>query len=251
MSFAYRSSFNIQFNDGRELRLLEFVFSHPNLAKIRNSPADVIEAIDQYGRTEKYLMNIGYHKANIVTDIIVARKPKTAVELGGYVGYSAIKFGDAVRSCGGKEYISIEENPIFAAVSSLLIQLAGLQDVVRVVVGSSDEVLRRLHSDGELKQIDLLFLDHLKPLYTRDLRLCESMGLVRFGTMVVADNVMRPGIPDYLRYVKASTSQRVLWAKENSDSGGSYGNPGLLYQSVTKNSFQMTGLSVSNTNHFH
>ncbi|CAF5100208.1 unnamed protein product [Rotaria sp. Silwood1] len=30
----------------------------------------------------------------------------------------------------------------------------------------------------------------------------EDVGLIKSGTMIVADNVIRPGTPDYLEYVR-------------------------------------------------
>lgn len=57
---------------------------------------------------------------------------------------------------------------------------------------------------------DLVFLDHYKPLYTTDLKLLESLGLVGPGTTLVADNVLKPGNPPYLAYVRASPAQKRL-----------------------------------------
>jgi catechol O-methyltransferase len=63
--------------------------------------------------------------------------------LGGYIGYSCILFGDAVRKAGGERYYSLEMNPEFAAVIMSLVDLAGLSGIVKVIVGSSDALLRR------------------------------------------------------------------------------------------------------------
>ena len=67
------------FDDGREVELLHFVYTHPNIEKIRDSPRDVIAAIDEFGRTKKYLMNVGEDKGKIVTDLIAEVQPKTMV----------------------------------------------------------------------------------------------------------------------------------------------------------------------------
>lgn len=121
------------------------------------------------------------------------------VELGGYVGYSAMLFGAALRAAGGRRYVSLERNPEFAAVAASLVGLAGLGAVVDFVFGPSAASLRRLAADGRLAGgIDVLFLDHHRPAYLPDLRLCERLGLLRPGSVVVADNVVRPGNPPYL-----------------------------------------------------
>ena len=67
------------FDDGREIELLHYVYSHPNLETIRGSPEKVLEAIDEYGRIKKYLMNVGEDKGRIVCDLIQEVKPKTMV----------------------------------------------------------------------------------------------------------------------------------------------------------------------------
>lgn len=133
-------------------------------------------------------MNVGEFKAKIVEDLIKDVKPQVMVELGGYCGYSAIAFGAALREAGGKRYYSLEYSPEFGAVISSLVDLAGLRDIVKVEIGASSSSLRRLFADGTLKKIDLLFLDHVKPLYTPDLKLCEELGLVGPGSVLAADN---------------------------------------------------------------
>lgn len=67
------------FDDGREIELLHFVYSHPHLADIRGSPEKVLEAIDEFGRTKKYLMNVGEDKGHIVSNLIKEVKPKVMV----------------------------------------------------------------------------------------------------------------------------------------------------------------------------
>lgn len=260
-----------QFDDGREIALLHFIYDHPSIADIRGSPARVLQAIDEYGRTKAWLMNVGDKKSKIVTDLIAEVKPQTMVELGGYIGYSAIVFGDAVRKAGGKRYYSLERNPEFAAVIMALVDLAGLGDVVKVVVGSSAESIKRLHADGSLKHIDLMFLDHYKPAYTSDLKLCEHLKLITPGSVMAADNVIDPGNPPYLAYVRSSVAEKrenfwkeskgndidnFEWAGQTKDqyhkriakeniSTDIKGNPNLKYDSTLVKSFEPTGDPVS------
>ncbi|KAJ4380132.1 hypothetical protein N0V86_004441 [Didymella sp. IMI 355093] len=252
------------FDDGREIELLHFVYSHKNIDKIRGSPEGVLAAIDEYGRTKKYLMNVGEDKGRIVTDLIAEVKPKTMVELGGYVGYSCVLFGDAVRKAGGQRYFSLERDPAFAAVIMSLVDLAGLSDIVKVVVGSSDESIARLYQSGQLQHIDLMFLDHYKPAYTTDLKLCEELGLITEGSVLAADNVIKPGNPPYLKYVRSSVEDKIAEAKKsgNSNTEGiaetnvkmyekrygeakfnqSPGKPTLIYESKLVNSYEPTGV---------
>ena len=247
------------------------MFDRPDLESIRGSPQKVLAAIDEYGRTKKYLMNVGDDKGKIVTDLIHERKPQVMVELGGYIGYSAILFGDAVRQAGGSRYFSLERNPEFAAVIMALVDLAGLSDVVKVVIGPSADGIKHLHATKAVYLIDLLFLDHYKPAYTTDVKLCESLGLIRPGTVLAADNVIKPGNPPYLEYVRSSVDEKrkkydaldgQADDKEGFDNrwkaqyanrvdeekldGQQRGNPNLVYESRLINSFEPTGVPVRN-----
>lgn len=190
-------------------------------------------------------MNVGTYKGKIVSDLIAEQKPQTMVELGGYCGYSAILFGDALRRAGGKQYLSLELNPEFAAVATMFLDLAGLRDVVKIVVGPCGESLRKLHRNGELRGIDLLFLDHWKPDYVTDLKICEELGLISPGGVLAADNVIDPGNPPYLEYVRSSVAEKKNSA-ENGSSSDSTGNPNLIYESRLIESMEPTGGLVRN-----
>jgi catechol O-methyltransferase len=94
------------------------------------------------------------------------------------------------------------------------------------VIGSSDTSLKRLLSSKHLSEenggIDMMFLDHYKPAYTTDLKLCEELGLIHRGTVLCADNVIKPGNPPYLEYVRSSVAQKRENAKKvaATDGGG-------------------------------
>lgn len=206
------ANFN-QCNDGREVKLLEFIFSQPNLDEIRGHPQKVLDLIEQFEQ-HTMLINVGSQKGKIVTDLIDEIKPQTMVELGCYVGSSAILFGDAVRRNGGKRYLSLELSPLFAAISNMLVDLAGLRDFVTIIVGRSDVSLHKLFTSGELKQVELMFIDHYKPGYTSDLKLCEQLGMIKPGSVLAADNVIYPGNPPYLEYVRSTVEQKREAAKK-------------------------------------
>ena len=236
-------------------------------------------------------MNVGDDKGRIVTNLIADRKPQVMVELGGYIGYSvsrsrwlflvntmfkglmllpqAVLFGDAVRKAGGKRYFSLERNPEFAAVIMSLVDLAGLSEIVKVVVGSSADSIKRLHAEKSLEHIDLIFLDHYKPAYTTDLKLCEHLKLVTPGSVLAADNVIKPGNPPYLEYVRSSVAKKRdqykaaktngvdiagfgdRWKNQYQKREGEEklstevkGNPHLLYDSGLVHSFEPTGVPV-------
>lgn len=76
---AYAEQEDVFFDDGREIELLHFIYDLPDIEEIRGSPQKVLDAIDLYGRTKKYLMNVGEDKGRIVADLIKEVKPETMV----------------------------------------------------------------------------------------------------------------------------------------------------------------------------
>jgi catechol O-methyltransferase len=105
--------------------------------------------------------------------------------------------------------------------------------------------------------------------------LCEELGLVGVGSVLAADNVVKPGNPPYLEYVRSSVAEKKKKAEEagqnESGSNGaapderfaeraakqyknriaeekvgvSKGRPELVYESRLVESFEPTGEPVS------
>jgi catechol O-methyltransferase len=229
----------------------------------KNRPKSVIRLIDDFGVNHNYMMNVGSQKGQIVAQLIAEHKPKTMIELGCYVGYSTILFASALRDNGGQEYISFEREAKFARVASALVDLAGLTDIVRFVVGSSSSSLVRENEAGQLSCADMVFLDHYKPAYVKDLKIMESLGIIRVGSVLAADNVIEPGNPTYLEYVRSSVKKKTERAVQNtvSKNSGSFpsrtvnqykeyeldgtelpGNPCIKYESKLVRSHEPTGV---------
>ncbi|KAJ0418810.1 catechol o-methyltransferase-like protein [Aspergillus carlsbadensis] len=179
--------------DGREEALQTHILSHPHL---RNNPPAILSEIDTWAAKNNHcMMTIGPSRSKLITDLIRATRPRTMAELGGYVGYSAILFGDEVRKVGGVRYFSFEYNAEYAGIARALVEFAGLGGFVEVREGLCSVGLegfaaeeRGRHGDQEVR-FDVLFVDHAEELYLSDLQICERLGLVRRGSVVVADNV--------------------------------------------------------------
>ncbi|OQD76898.1 hypothetical protein PENDEC_c003G01051 [Penicillium decumbens] len=235
--------------DGREVDLLHYIYSRPDIKQLRGNPQKVVSAIDDYHSKFNVLMNVGAAKGSFVTNLITKRRPSVMIELGGYVGYSAILFGEAIKANGGKQFLSIEKNPEMAAVANQLVDLAGLRDIVRIIVGASDEVLQELvHDRKEITQVEMIFIDHWQALYRPDLWLLEELGVLIPGTSaVVADNVIMPGAPEYLEWVQATTEQKRELVKKL-DLGLLTPNPNLVYETTVSEfatAFGKDGVAVT------
>lgn len=162
---------------------------------MQGNPTRILEAMDHFATQQDFLINIGSHKGRVVTEIIAKQQPKVLVELGGYLGYSAILFASEMRrQSPGNDDVhvwSLEFDETFAGIASELIDLAGLQDVVTVVIGTADDSLRRLKREGKIQHIDFLFLDHVENLYEQDFKVAmDELQLLPSGSVVVADNVV-------------------------------------------------------------
>ncbi|KAJ7061998.1 S-adenosyl-L-methionine-dependent methyltransferase [Mycena amicta] len=195
------------FKDGRETRLLDWIYARSDIDTLRNNPARVCAAIEEFSSQEEFLITIGSSKAQIVHDLIAAEKPRVVVEMGCYMGYSAISFADAIRRQhpeGTKlQYWSLELSPLFASIALNLVDLAGLTDVVKIVTGAAGDSVKRLAKENRLEHIDLLYIDHLGENYHVDLQICESLNLLKSGAYIMADNILIPGAPKYAEYVRA------------------------------------------------
>lgn len=173
------------------------------------SPGDalgVVNAIDGFCHNVEWAMNLGDEKGLIVDSVLREVSPGLVLELGSYCGYSAVRMGRLLPP--GARLLTIEFNPEFASIARQVISLAGLDSKVEVIEGSTWDVIPELRKKHGVETIDFVFLDHWKERYTADTRLLEECGLLREGCVLVADNVITPGAPDYLDYVRSSPRYR-------------------------------------------
>lgn len=183
------------------------------LEALRGHPEAVLKAIDDYSESHERFMNIGPIKGSLIVEKIRALEPDILIELGGYVGYLAILFGNEILKFPDARYFSFEANEDFAAISRQLVDLAGLSSVVEIIVGKGARSLpafseRLTKEKGSYVSIDFVFIDHWKDLYVPDLRVLESLNLLAPGTLLAADNIYRPGAPGYVEYVQSSPEWR-------------------------------------------
>ena len=80
-----------------------------------------------------------------------------------------------------------------------MIEVAGLSSVVTIIQGKVSDVIPKLKSEHYVTHVDFCFVDHWKDFYLSDVQLLEGSNLLRPGSRVVADNILYPGIPSYLR----------------------------------------------------
>lgn len=170
------------------------------------NPESVIRSIDEFCWNGPLIMNVGDVKGEIVDAEIKKCQPKVAMELGAHMGYSTVRFSSILPE--GSLLHSVEPEPMGHSVGMALLRFAGLADRVVAEFDFSGNVMKRFASEG--RKIDFLFIDHVKELYLCDLQLALSLGILNKGCVVVADNVLLPGAPDYKEWMLAGDGSKLF-----------------------------------------
>lgn len=161
-------------------------------------PESVLAAMDEFGRTQRFLMNVGDEKGPLLDATVRDAEATRVLELGCFCGYSAIRIARLLPADG--KLVSVELDPHSAEIATAMVELAGSTERVEIRVGDSEAVIPNLEGP-----FDVVFLDHWKDVYLRDLQAIEQTGLLRDGSVVFADNVGPMfGAEAYLAYVRTS-----------------------------------------------
>ena len=172
-----------------------------NLVRLKanfSDPDSVLEVIDNYAYKKTFLMNIGDEKGQILENAIIDSKAKNILELGVYLGYSSIRI---LKNLDNKSKLtSIESNKKFADIALEHINISGLSENHKLIVGKSNEVIPELN-----EKYDFVFIDHWKELYLEDLKSLEKNNLIKNNAWIFADNVILFNLEDYLDYVRSSS----------------------------------------------
>ncbi|NWX83316.1 COMT methyltransferase, partial [Nothoprocta ornata] len=187
---------NFVMNQSKEQRILNFVLQNA----VRGDPSSVVDTIDKYCSEKEWAMNVGNEKGKILDKTVEEVSPSVVLELGTYCGYSAVRIARLLKA--GACLLTVEFNPKFAAIAKQMIEFAGVQDKVNILEGPSEEIIPQLKKKHEVDTLDFVFLDHWKDRYAPDTILLHECNLLRKGTVLLADNVIFPGAPEFLKYVR-------------------------------------------------
>lgn len=162
---------------------------------------DLLQELEVQAREERIPI-CGPQVGTLLHLLAGATRPRTALELGTAIGYSAIWIGRALAGCGGR-LVTIEVDAETAARARRHLKRAGLSGVVNVAVGAALQVLPTLADP-----VDFIFIDAVKSEYPD--YLSHGARLLRSGGVMVADNVLLGGSV-------ADAKAKTGWSPESRD----------------------------------
>jgi catechol O-methyltransferase len=177
----------------KEERLLEYVKA--NVAE--NDLLGCIAAIDKFCYDGNWMMNLGDKKGHYYTNELKKSGSKIGLELGTYVGYSALLSIEAMGEEG--KMVCIDPNDTTNKIAIQIFNHAGVLDRILLLQGDLPSNIETLTENNYV--FDHIFFDHFKSLYYRDLMILEETSLIKKGTLMFADNVVYFKIQDYLNRV--------------------------------------------------
>lgn len=175
---------------------LDYVFSNAE----KNNPKSILQTIDNFVlESGQFLMNVGPEKGEILRDHLVKSKPNNVIELGTFIGYSAVLISSTI---GEKSKLtSIDSDSHSIEIAKELINFAGLDDKVNFMHGNAEEIIPELNFNA-----DFVFIDHAKKKYLSDLKLLETEEIILKNCTVFADNVgiFKDEMAEYFDHVRNS-----------------------------------------------
>ena len=175
---------------------LDYVFLNAE----KNNPKSILQTIDNFVlESGQFLMNVGPEKGEILRDHLLKSKPNNVIELGTFIGYSAVLISSTI---GEKSKLtSIDSDSHSIEIAKELINFAGLDDKVNLMHGSAEEIIPDLNFNA-----DFVFIDHAKKKYLSDLKLLETEEIIIKNCTVFADNVgiFKDEMAEYFDHVRNS-----------------------------------------------
>ena len=187
-----------------------------------NNPTETIQKFNEYIYSNKNngIMIVGEQKGSIIDKEIIKAQPKTGLEFGTFLGYSSVRFANLFPE-DGKLY-SMDVQLKYNQIARKLASHSGLDSKIEYLMGGIESHIEKFKKEVP-GGFDFVFIDHVKSLYVPHLKLLEKAGLVRKGTVICADNMIRPGAPQYVEYMQNSKEvyqtrfEKVTFVSGNQD----------------------------------
>lgn len=151
---------------------------------------------------ENYVPILQDVSLEFIEKILEERKPKSILEVGTAVGYSALCFSRHLAD-GGK-IVTMELNEEMVRIARENIKDNGMEDVIEVIHSDAYEHMKTLD-----EKFDVVFIDAAKGQYMKYLD--EAMRLTKSGSIIIADNVLFKGrvLGDYNEHKHRTAVNRL------------------------------------------
>ena len=138
----------------------------------------------------------------VIAEILTKIKPKSILEIGAAVGYSAMCFSEYLKEDGKIDTIERDEERIKEAKENFI--KVGVDDKIKLYEGDAVEILPALNG-----KYDVVFIDAAKGKYPFFLE--QALRMLNEKGVIIADNVLYKGyvMSDYNKH-KQRTAVRNL-----------------------------------------
>jgi len=182
---------------GNERKLLKYVVKHAE----PGNPTSVLSVMDDFWNStfgfegkEKWKVRGLFIANNVLAKVAEKNalgEPVRCLELGTYCGYSAIQIAKHLPE--GSILLSVEQDELFAAIATKIIEFAGLESKVKIWMGTVQAEPANMARILSNKPADFVLVDHSKERYVPDLKLLEDCGIVDTSSRVLGDLEVYPG----------------------------------------------------------
>lgn len=153
---------------------------------LTSGESDVLRELREhcYAHYEDSAMLSGFVQGRVLSMFSNMIRPKVVLEIGTYLGYSALCFAEGLAD-GGK-VITLDVNEETNKVARSFVEKTEFKDHIEFHLGNAVDVIPKLP-----ETFDLVFIDADKPNYSNYYNLVFDR--VRPGGFIIADNVLWSG----------------------------------------------------------
>jgi caffeoyl-CoA O-methyltransferase len=189
-----------------------FEDSNPDKPPLSADPGEekILKLLEEIAETATSNLLVPLEDGRLLRTLAESTGAKNVVEVGTYIGYSALWFCLALRNTGGK-ITTHELDPKNVASARENLRKAGVENLVTIVEGDAHETVTRLKAP-----IDILFIDADKPGYADYLK--KLLPLVRPGGLILAHNTTNTArqMPDYFTAVTTDANLESIFLGQQS-----------------------------------
>ena len=151
-----------------------------------SAESDVLRELREhcYAHYEDKAMLSGFVQGRLLSMFSQMIKPKVVLEIGTYLGYSALCFAEGLADGGKVITLDIQEDT--NAVARSFVEKSDFRDSIEFHLGFATDIIPTL-----VETFDLIFIDADKPNYSNYYDLVFDK--VRAGGFIIADNVLWSG----------------------------------------------------------